>query len=491
MTPIQFIPNDPMASGGPPMRRIAPPGYPSGGSARFDVRPSAPAGLYAPGTPAFAFWQTQTALIRGLRAWRGLEGSSLSRWQGNRRVLPVHTRAGDDLNAFYDRASLQFFSHAFGGRTVHACESADVVNHEQGHALLDAIRPDFWDAPYVEVGALHEAFGDCFALLVALTDATTRRLAIAASPDLGSHQFLERLAEELADAIRREFGAQEVEPGALRRALNSFRWVDPKTLPVTAPASRLSREVHSFSRIFTGCFYDLIRNVFNAGPHTSTGLRQAALAAGRLLLAAIRTAPITPRLFAAVGQRMLQADVMTGRSAHVAQIRAAFAAHGIELAAPATSLAIPLGGGRTAAAARRALRERLGAEPDARLAVTLVASEMHGSIAHVAAYRSLRLAGGALAGLHLRVPSAARVQTRGAALVGLLGNPTPADSGAEQEARSFARGLVGSCQLALAGRGSRGRRHPVCATHAIEKIDGKRTIVRRGFAEHGECADPM
>ena len=481
MARIQFIPTDPMAAGGPPMRRIEAPAYPSGSFARFDVRPAAPAAIYAPGSREFACWQTQTALIRGLRTWRALEGSYLASWQGRRRVLPVRTNAGDDLNAFYDRASLQFFSHRFGGRTVHSCESADVVNHEQGHAILDALRPDFWDAPYVEVGALHEAFGDCFALLVALTDATTRRLALAASPDLGSHQFLERLAEELADAIRREFGAQEVEPGALRRAWNRFRWADPTTLPATAPASRLSREVHSFSRVFTGCFYDLVRNLFLAGARSSAGLRSAALTAGRLLLAALRTAPLVPRLFTAVGQRMLQADAMTNHAAHADAIRRAFAAHGIELTAPTTSLATPLA--RSAAAARRALCEELAAPRGTRLAVTRVASEMHGPIAHVAAYRALRLSAGALAGVHVPVPAAARVQTRGAALVGLIGDPVPADAAADHDARAFARGLLASGQLVF---GRRTARAPRRATHGVETISGRRTLVRRGFV----CGSP-
>ena len=483
MARIAFVPNDPMAVDGPPLRRIAPLAYPAGSGARVDVRPSAPAAIHPRGTPEFAFWQTRTALIRGLHTWRALAGSNLASWQPG-RVLPVRTNAGDDLNAFYDRASLQFFSHRFGGRTVHSCESADVVNHEQGHAFLDAIRPDFWDAPYVEVGALHEAFGDCFALLVALGDATTRRLVLAASPDLALHNFLERLAEELGDAIRREFGAQEVEPGALRRAQNVFRWADPTTLPANAPASQLSREVHSFSRVFTGAFYDVIRNVFAAGPRTSTRLRSAALAAGRLLLAAIRTAPLTPRLFAAVGQRMLQADVMTGGSAHAAAIRAAFAAHGIALAAPTTSLATPLA--RSASAARRALCAELGAPPGARLELTPVVSEMHGAIAHVAAWRPLRLATGALAGLHVPVPAAARVQTRGVALVGLLGDPVPADAAADREARAFANGLLASGQLALGARGARTARRPGPPTHGVEKIAGRRTLVRRGFA----CCGP-
>lgn len=483
MAQINFIPNDPLAANGPTMRRIRPPRYPRGSAARFDVRPSAVSGLYEVHTPQFDHWQTQTALIRGLRAWRGIDGTYLPRWQGNRQVLPVRTNAGDDLNAFYDRASLQFFSHSFNGRTVHSCESPDVANHEQGHAMLDAIRPDFWDAPFIEVGALHESFGDCFAILVALTDATTRRLAITAAPNLGSHQFLEQLAEELADAIRREFGAQYVEPGALRRALNTFRWSDPTKLPAQAPASQLSREVHSFSRVFTGCFYDVIRNIYNAGAHTSSGLRKAALKAGELLVSAIRTVPVTPRLFEGVGRRMLQGDIQNGDGTHVQHIRAAFAAHGIALGAPVSSLPAPLTVGRTAASATRALRERLGLSAQERLAFTPVGSDMHGNIAHVAAYRATRLKGAALKGLRIMVPTIARVQMHGRAIVGLLGDPImPAQADAESEAQAFAQGLVANGDLALDQRRTMTRKRPRRATHVVKLVAGKRTVVRRGFA---------
>lgn len=308
MASINFIPNDSFAAAAP-SRRMRPPRYPAGNAASFRVQPSAPAGLYARHTSEFDFWQTQTALILGLRRWRELDGVYLPRWFGNQALLPALTNAGDGLNAFYHRNSLQFFSHTFGGQTVHSCESVDVAVHEEGHAFLDAIRPDFFDVPYIEAGALHEAFGDCFALLVALDDGRIRRKALQASPDLSSHQFVESLAEELADAIRREFGAQSVEPGALRRALNTFRWADPTTLPSSAPVSQLSREVHSFSRVFTGCFYDAIRNIFAAGPRTSAGLDRAATTTGRLLLSALRTVPATPRLFEGVGRRMVQADI--------------------------------------------------------------------------------------------------------------------------------------------------------------------------------------
>ena len=118
-TRVSFIPNDPMARAAP-ARKIAPIGFPAG-AARFDVRPTAPAGLYAVHTPQFDFWQTQTALVLGTRAWKALDGTYLPRWFGNKAVLPARTNAGDDLNAFYDRHSLQFFSHTFKGRTVHSC----------------------------------------------------------------------------------------------------------------------------------------------------------------------------------------------------------------------------------------------------------------------------------------------------------------------------------------------------------------------------------
>ena len=220
---VTFVINDPLASGGPPIRSVSAGNYPPGDIAKFDVKPSAKPGKYDPLTPEFDYWQTKLALIGGLRTWKTLTGSYLDRWWGNQSALPVMTDAGDDLNAFYDRSSLQFFSHGFGGVTVHSAESVDVVVHEQGHALLDAIRSDFFDVPFIEVGALHEAFGDCNALLNALEDRATRDAVIAASPDLSGFQFVESLAEQLGDAIRREYGPDSVETGALRHALNTFQ----------------------------------------------------------------------------------------------------------------------------------------------------------------------------------------------------------------------------------------------------------------------------
>jgi hypothetical protein len=490
MATVVFIPNDPLASGGPPARTVAPARLPRGDVATYRIKPAATPATYPPHSPGFDHFQTRAALAIGLRNWKAIDGQPLRRWFGDQKSLPVLTNSGDDLNAFYDRQSLQFFSHTFGGVTVHSCESVDIVCHEQGHGLLDAIRPDFFDVPFIEVGSLHEAFGDSVAILAALSDPAIRTALLATSPTLSGNHFVESLAEELGDAIRREYGAGSVEPDALRHALNTFSWTDPAALPSHAPAGQLSGEVHSFSRVFTGAFYDVIRNIFLAGPHTSAGLKKAATTAGRLLVAALRTVPAAPRIYAGVGQRMLQADVTLNAGANAAAVRAAFEAHGMTLAAPAASLPVPMAAG-SAAGRRARLREQMGVRRDATLRITPVDSAMHGEIAHVAAYRPLDLTGEGLDGVQIMVPAVARITRRGGAIVGTLGEAAPADAAADEDARAFARALVASGQVrtapAAARRGAsvvapQPDRPPQTATHEVRMVSGRPTLVRVGFA---------
>jgi hypothetical protein len=499
---VAYIPNDPLASGGPPLRNVVAKRQPTH-SAGFDLRPAVTAGVYQPDTPEFGFWQSQEALIRGLRTWKDITGAYPRAWFGGQRRLVVLTDAGDDLNAFYDRRSLQFFHHEFGGRTAHSAESVDVVVHEEGHALLDMIRPDFFDVPFIEVGALHEAFGDCLALITALADRTIREAVVSATPDLAATQFVESVAEELGDAIRREYGRSSVEDGALRHALNRHRWADPTRLPPNAPADRLSGEVHSFSRVFTGAFYDTIRNIYLAGSHTAPALGRAARTAGRLLVAAIRIVPATPRIFEGVGRRMLSVDVTTNGGANVASIRDAFEAHGIGLPAPAVSLPVPIPGARTRGAAASQLRDQMGLPSGTRLEFTDVASVVDGgAIAHVTAYRAVEMTDGELSGVRVLVPAVARVRTRGRNVVGVLGEVLPAEGEAESEGRAFARALAANGDIRGTGplsaapprRRLRGATSmagaqparipnaPFPPTHEIQQVDGAPTIVRVGFS---------
>src|SRR5207253_3243282 len=77
-------------------------------------------------------------------------------------------------------------------------------------------------------------------------------------------------------------------------AVNSFRYVAPKSLPDEGPADALSREPHSFSRVVTGACWDVLVRLSLAGNGSDrlAVLQKAAQDLGRLVAAAAeRTAP--------------------------------------------------------------------------------------------------------------------------------------------------------------------------------------------------------
>ncbi len=374
--------------------------------------------------------------------------------------------------------------------TVNSAESVDVVTHEQGHAFLDAIRPDFFEVPFIEVGALHEAFGDCVAILT--------RVRGQAHPGRGDQGHARPVGEPLRREPRRGPGRCH-RPRVRRRATSRsapcatrstrFSWADPTTLPSNAPADELSGEVHSFARVFAGAFYDTIRNIYNSGTKNSNGLRKASRTAGELLIGAIRRVPAAPNTFAGVGQRMLQSDDAINNGANIQAIRDAFEAHGMTLAAAAASLPEPLP--KAATAAKTELRRRLAVAPGTKVEVTQVESKQ-GDIAHVAAYRPLALDGRGLEGVRVMVPGSARVATRrgGRSLTGTLGEITPAQGEVDAQARAFVKSLLDNGDIKTAPRAMRRMVAPPqpstdrasrAPTHEIRILGGEPTLVRIGF----------
>ena len=73
MATVSYIPNDPLASGGPPIQQVRASRQPSK-SAGFDIEPAAEPGIYEAQTPEFGYWQVQEALIKGLKVWRDADG---------------------------------------------------------------------------------------------------------------------------------------------------------------------------------------------------------------------------------------------------------------------------------------------------------------------------------------------------------------------------------------------------------------------------------
>lgn len=182
-----------------------------------------------------------------------------------RNPLPVVTRAGRDWNAFYDRNSLQFFYNTdpVTRNIVFTCNSSDVVSHELGHAMLDALRPDFWNVQNVEIWAFHETFGDISAMLTIMqSDEAINRALRETGNDLSRSNTISRLAEEMGLGLYHATGGRSGSLGYLRDASVRFDYIPPTALPGNAPQNQLSNEAHSFSRVFSGAWYDMFVRIY-------------------------------------------------------------------------------------------------------------------------------------------------------------------------------------------------------------------------------------
>jgi len=325
--PIHFIANDPLSVKELPLRVIKPRPARSVDWAGFNYYGAVPEKPYALGTPGFLFWQCREAALAALETWEQLAGP-LERWYLAKN-LNLHQDKGVDFNAYYDRRNLSFF-HGTAAPTPEqrffSGASTDVVAHECGHAFLDVIRPDLWNSSQFEINAFHEAFGDCMAILTALSDRETRQALL---PVIGTQNFVETTAEDLSAALRRAF--PNCNGASPRRAINSFQWSPPDTLPQQGGPDLLIAECHSFAQIFTGCFYQVLLSLFvvDAEP-TEQGLWEAARQAGRLLIEATRKAPQKSRFFREVGRFMVLADTQAGGK-NCRLIEGAFHYHGVAL----------------------------------------------------------------------------------------------------------------------------------------------------------------
>ena len=210
---------------------------------------------------ANAFAAANKALAVFEKAW----GTPI-KWATGRPQLGINADAGEDLNAYYSRGGggLSFFhsQDKVTGEMVYSAGSGEVVAHETGHAMLDAIRPGYFSTWSATPGAFHESFGDMIALLVSLKeDRVLDKVAEQTNGDLKQPNLAAALGEQLGMAINHKVGHSATGGDYTRNAINTFTYEDPSTLPDHAPPDKLSSEVHSYSRLWTGAFYDVMAGV--------------------------------------------------------------------------------------------------------------------------------------------------------------------------------------------------------------------------------------
>jgi len=177
------------------------------------------------------------------------EGSGLGRripfgFEGNRLIVLPH--AGYGKNAYYDRKSksLQFYYFDQDDERIYTCLSTDIINHEFGHAVLDGIRPYYYESSRVQTGAFHEFIGDLTAILIILRNNNFRgKIAKDTKGDISAAAHLTSLAEQ--------FGNATSDNPYLRTALNKLTMADISD--TDGP--------HTVSQVLTGAMFDIIKEL--------------------------------------------------------------------------------------------------------------------------------------------------------------------------------------------------------------------------------------
>ena len=239
----------------------------------------------------------------------------LNHWSST-QSLYIQPRAGKQLNAFYDRQALRFF-YAMDPLTknmVYAVNSSDIILHELGHALLDALRPDLFNVQAYEVWGFHEAFGDINAIVNALQhDEFVELILTETGGNIAQSNTLTKLAEEMGQAIFNLTGGKSGHTaGALRNAVNNYTYTDPTKLSRNGLDNQLTNEPHSFSRVFLGAWYDCLCGIYEAQRKVCLDAKIALINARDILTSytfnAIPNAPATIRFYDAFAKAMLVQD---------------------------------------------------------------------------------------------------------------------------------------------------------------------------------------
>jgi hypothetical protein len=505
---INFITNDPDSDAlNTPEQKTARADRPAS-KAGFKFTGAVPQKVYDPDTEPdeFLFWQCREAALAAIETFESFD-APLGQWarSPNRKKLELSIKFQDpqftgnqQLNAFYDGDGLRFFAFTNAKNvTTFSGKSTDTVSHETGHALLDTVRPELFESSLPEVNAFHEGFADCMALLTALFNDDTRTQLLAAAPDLGSANFVESMSEYLSDAVLKEFG--KVAPSKPRRLLNDFTWDLPTSLPAgdfDDPPELLSAEAHSFSRVFSGCFYDVVKNIFAAqSSQTEATLLSSAQTAAKLLVAGVRAAPETARYFQAVGRGMALADDNTNSSANRDAIRNAFARHNVMLGSAAmlaptaglagTPLKFAAGAFKLSPATTKDIRERIRAEPGSKMTVN--AKRVFGKNVAAAIHRrevKLGSLDNRLKGVVAYASERILLGNSGAkpAVLGML----PERNRTEDEVNHYVLTLLKHGRIAMDGKKPKGAmaakaKTPYIPTHVIRNRGGKKVLERVRF----------
>lgn len=211
--------------------------------------------------------------------------------------LKIICHAGEKPNAVYHRGkkALKFYYFTEGASTTYLCRSFDIVAHETGHAILDALKPRLYSCHDGQAGALHEAFADLTAIFAILDQLDMCEDIIAETKgDLRQAKYLTAIGEQFATAMkanekdaysRSEAETETQEHAEVMGMRNANNTVTGKTCP--------PNDIYQLCNVFTGFVFDCLVDIFlwerNPKYETSDAvtLNRVARSVRRMLLLAL------------------------------------------------------------------------------------------------------------------------------------------------------------------------------------------------------------
>ncbi len=303
--------------------------------------------IFPPGSREMQQTNSMACATRTLRLFEDELGHEIP-W-AFRGKLAIHPHYGEGFNAFYLRQdhSINFFDGVdpVAKKTVAGSESLDVVSHETGHAVLDALKPGLvgWFGSE-QAAAFHESFGDLAAILTSLHDENVLTALVAETAgDLRRPNQVAKLAEEMSAGINHVYlKSSRPEDWAMRDANNDFIYLDPSRLPDKAPPEVLSREPHSFGRIFTGACWELMARMTEENMQSGQDARQAIVAARDSLQSlcahGVELGPNRLKRLSQMAQSMVKADERYLGGRHGQLLREVMGGRGLLPTAPEEQL---------------------------------------------------------------------------------------------------------------------------------------------------------